>query len=586
MIRLDHISKQHGQQILFLEASAALIRGEKVGLVGPNGAGKSTHLPHDHRARSSPTTGRSRSIAASPSATSARTSARWRAAASVAEAMDGAGPGVATVAAELHAARARAGRSGARRRDGRRSSTRFGEVQARFDELGGYALEARAREILAGLGFAPGGRWTATSARSRAAGRCASRSRASCSCGPTRCCSTSRPTTSTSSRIIWLEGFLQGLRGRAADDLARPRVHEPHRRPRSSRSTAASSPRYSGNYDFYEQQRALDRGAGRRRSTSASRRCSPRRCASSSASRRARPRGAGAVAREEARQDREGRAAQAPQDARVRLPAGAALGRGRGQARRACTRRYGARVIYDGLDLLDPPPRALVRDGRQRRRQVDAAQAGRRRDRSRTRARSRSAPASSSATSRSTRWSCSTRRTTVFETLEDAFPLAERRLAARRSPAASASRATTSRRRCRVLSGGEKARLVLALMLYDPPNFLVLDEPTNHLDMATKEMLIARARDFEGTMLFVSHDRHFLAALSNRVLELTPEGVARCTAAATPSTSRAAATRRRGCGAERSSSRSSSPLHPSRRAACGRIAPMRFTARSSTATST
>ena len=66
--------------------------------------------------------------------------------------------------------------------------------------------------------------------------------------------------------------------------------------------------------------------------------------------------------------------------------------------------------------------------------------------------------------------------------------------------------------------------MVLARMLFDPPNFLVLDEPTNHLDLLTKEMLINALRSFEGTMLFVSHDRHFLAELSNRVLELTPEG--------------------------------------------------------------
>jgi ATPase subunit of ABC transporter with duplicated ATPase domains len=79
-------------------------------------------------------------------------------------------------------------------------------------------------------------------------------------------------------------------------------------------------------------------------------------------------------------------------------------------------------------------------------------------------------------------------------------------------------------KRCRVLSGGEKARLVLATMLYEPPNFLVLDEPTNHLDMDTKQMLIKALADYKGTMLFVSHDREFLASLSNRVLELGPEG--------------------------------------------------------------
>ena len=65
----------------------------------------------------------------------------------------------------------------------------------------------------------------------------------------------------------------------------------------------------------------------------------------------------------------------------------------------------------------------------------------------------------------------------------------------------------------------------MAIMLFDPPNLLVLDEPTNHLDPDTKEMLIKALASYEGTMLFVSHDRHFLGALSNRVLELTPDGI-------------------------------------------------------------
>ena len=78
-------------------------------------------------------------------------------------------------------------------------------------------------------------------------------------------------------------------------------------------------------------------------------------------------------------------------------------------------------------------------------------------------------------------------------------------------------------KRIKSLSGGEKTRLVMARMLLDPPNFLVLDEPTNHLDLATKEMLVSSLSKFDGTMLFVSHDRAFLRGLSNRVLELGGE---------------------------------------------------------------
>jgi ATPase subunit of ABC transporter with duplicated ATPase domains len=78
-------------------------------------------------------------------------------------------------------------------------------------------------------------------------------------------------------------------------------------------------------------------------------------------------------------------------------------------------------------------------------------------------------------------------------------------------------------KKIRALSGGEKSRLAMARMLYNPPNFLVLDEPTNHLDLATKEMLVEALKDFEGTMIFVSHDRTFLRGLSSRVLELGGE---------------------------------------------------------------
>jgi len=113
---------------------------------------------------------------------------------------------------------------------------------------------------------------------------------------------------------------------------------------------------------------------------------------------------------------------------------------------------------------------------------------------------------------------------TVFQSLEDSFPQAGQG-ALRTLAGCFGFSGDDVEKKCRVLSGGEKARLVMAKMLFDPPNFLVLDEPTNHLDMATKEMLVAALAEFEGTMLFVSHDRHFLAALSNRVLELTPEGV-------------------------------------------------------------
>jgi ATPase subunit of ABC transporter with duplicated ATPase domains len=112
---------------------------------------------------------------------------------------------------------------------------------------------------------------------------------------------------------------------------------------------------------------------------------------------------------------------------------------------------------------------------------------------------------------------------TVYQSLEDAFPLANVGSLKTLAGCFGFSGDDVDKT-CRVLSGGEKARLVLAKILYARPNFLVLDEPTNHLDIATKDMIVRSLADYEGTMLFVSHDRQFLARLSNRVLELGPDG--------------------------------------------------------------
>src|SRR5450631_2441168 len=150
MIRLENISKQNGHQILFIEASAALQKGEKIGLVGPNGAGKTT-LFRMITGQELPDEGQ---VAVDRGVTIGYFSqdvGEMAGRSAVAEVMDGAGP-VSAVAAELKELEAAMG-------DPERADEmdtiveRYGEVQGRFEELDGYALEGRAREVLAGLGF-------------------------------------------------------------------------------------------------------------------------------------------------------------------------------------------------------------------------------------------------------------------------------------------------------------------------------------------------------------------------------------------------------------------------------------------------
>ena len=108
---------------------------------------------------------------------------------------------------------------------------------------------------------------------------------------------------------------------------------------------------------------------------------------------------------------------------------------------------------------------------------------------------------------------------TVLRTLEDAMPMASLGVV-RQLAAAFLFQGDDVEKRVFQLSGGEKSRLVLATLLAQPKNLLLLDEPTNHLDIQSREILLNALRTFEGTVILVSHDRHFLRELVGRVIEI------------------------------------------------------------------
>jgi ATPase subunit of ABC transporter with duplicated ATPase domains len=514
MIRLDNLSKRHGPQILFVEASASLYRGEKIGLVGPNGAGKSTIFRLIMR-EETPDEGQ---VAVDKGVTIGYFSqdvGEMSGASVVATTMSGAGA-VADVAAEMAALEA-AMADPARADELDALVLRFGDVQARFDELGGYALEARTREILAGLGFSQevmdgdvgklSGGWKMRVALARIL--------------------LMRPDVMLLDEpsnhldlesLIWLESFLKGFEGAI--------LMTSHDRELMNRVVGkiieidgGALTTYTGNYDFYEKQRAL-----------------------------AEAQAEASYARQQAMLAKEMRfierfKAQAAKASQVqsRVKKLDKIEKLEPPKRRKTLvfdfqppprsgedvvkiervgKRYGSKIIYDRLDLV-------IRRGE---RWAVMGVNGAGKSTLLKLVAGEASPDTGAVTLGAGvklgyfaqhAMEILDPQKTVWQTLEDAFPLAS--IGSLRSLAGCFGFSGDDiEKSCRILSGGEKARLVLARLLYERPNLLVFDEPTNHLDMATKEMLVKALGSFEGTMLFVSHDRSFLAGLSNRVLELVP----------------------------------------------------------------
>ena len=517
MIRIENVSKQNGHQIVFIEASAGLHRGEKIGLVGPNGAGKTTLF---------------RMITGKEEADEGRVSVdrgisigyfsqdvgEMKGRSAVSEVMDSAGPvsSVATELKELEAAMADPDRAD----ELDQIIERYGEVQAQFDELGGYALESRAREILAGLSFsqemmdgdvgALSGGWKMRVALARIL-----------LMQPDAMLLDEPSNHLDLESLIWLEDFLKGYDGML--------MMTSHDREFMNRIVTkiveidgGELTTYSGDYEFYEQQRALNErqqqaAFERQRSMLAKEikfieRFKAR--ASHAAQVQSRVKKLEKIDKVEPPRRRQSVQFDFPQAPRSGEDV-ATL--------KNVSKRYGSRSIYDGLDFqIRRRERWCVMgiNGAGKSTLLKLVTGSTEPDEGRV------------SLGGSVKMGYFAQHAmellqgehTVFESLEAAFPQAGQG-SLRALAGCFGFSGDDVEKKCRVLSGGEKARLVMARMLYEPPNFLVLDEPTNHLDLLTKEMLIKALADYEGTMLFVSHDRHFLAALSNRVLELAPEGI-------------------------------------------------------------
>jgi len=515
MISLSRISKQYGRQLVFVDASFQLNPGERAGLVGPNGAGKTTLFrmivgeesadDGDVSVPKKMTIGYFRQDIEEMSGRSV-----------LDEAIAGSGR-LGDLHHELEALQ-NAMSDPTRIDEMDTILDRFGHVQEDYSHLGGYELEARAREVLHGLGFAAhridgdagalSGGWKMRVAMAKVL------------LGRPDVLLMDEPTNHLDiESIIWLEDFLKRYDGSL--------LMTSHDREFMNRVVTkiveideGDLVTYSGNFEFYERERAIretnrEAAYARQQSMLAKEQRFIDRFAAHAAKAaqvQSRVKALDKIEKLEPPKKRKTmkfdfrRPSRSGDDVAVL---------------KGVSKKYGQRAIYDGFDFL-------VRRG-ERWCVMGKNGAGKS-------TLLKMVSGSLEPDGGSVRLGASLKmgyfsqqafdvldpNLTVWEQIQKDFPL-ESIGTLRSLLGAFQFSGDEVEKKIRSLSGGERSRLVLARMLLDPPNFLVLDEPTNHLDLATKEMLVEALKDFDGTMLFVSHDRMFLRGLSNRVLELPEE---------------------------------------------------------------
>jgi ATPase subunit of ABC transporter with duplicated ATPase domains len=511
MISFANVSKQYGKQVLFVEASFQLNPGEKAGLVGPNGAGKSTLF---------------RMITGEESADDGVVNVPKKLAIGYfrQEVDEMSGRPV------LDEAIAGSGRLGdlhhelielehamgdPSRPDYDKVLERFGTVQEEYQHQGGYELEARAREVLHGLGF--GDDQIDGDVGALSGGWKMRVSMAKILLGKFDVLLLDEPTNHLDiESIVWLEGFLRSVPSTI--------LMTSHDRDFMNRIVTkiveiddGDILSYSGNYDFYvterEQRDANQEAAYARQQAKLAKEQRFIDRFSAHAAKAAQVQSRVKMLEKQERLELPKKRKAMKFDFRSPQRSGEDV-----VALKSVSKAFGRREIYNAFDFH-------IRRGE--RWCVMGKNGAGKSTLLKMIAGAIEPDAGSVRLGASLKMGYFSQQAldlldaelTVWEQMQKDFPL-ESIGTLRSILGAFQFSGDDVDKKIRSLSGGEKSRLVMARMLLDPPNFLVLDEPTNHLDLATKEMLVEALHDFQGTMLFVSHDRTFLRGLANRVLEL------------------------------------------------------------------